>query len=432
MNDFQKHATSRAFALPTVLIASVVLLMVLAAAVTATTAVRTSVKVQYYTQLAQLASESGAVYARACLAANNNIPKWTDTQPLTPATDCAGNSTLGASVHALVVAGGGSGANTGGGGGGGGFQDISRVEISQTSYSVTVGAGASPPVCNGCSGFKGANSVFASVTAEGGGYGSSHGGNNGGSGGSGGGGGTNTGGSPGLGGAGSQGFDGAIGSVASGWVGNSGGGGGAGSVGFAGGTTSGTGNGADGAISTITGSTVYYAAGGGTGEVNGNYVGSGGQGGGGSGVLSAAGTNGASNTGSGGGGGSYNGSYFAGGAGGSGVVIISYSTSSGIVATGGSITTSGGYKIHKFTSSGTFNVTTAPSSPGCPSDPSCFVATNSNTRSSFTVPMPTVDSKGAAITIATNGYVEVPRASNGNVWRTYRQPSVQPAILSTP
>jgi hypothetical protein len=31
------------------------------------------------------------------------------------------------------------------------------------------------------------------------------------------------------------------------------------------------------------------------------------------------------------------------------------------VATGGTITTSGGYTIHKFTSSGTFSVTSVPS-----------------------------------------------------------------------
>jgi hypothetical protein len=56
----------------------------------------------------------------------------------------------------------------------------------------------------------------------------------------------------------------------------------------------------------------------------------------------------------GGGGGPYGtGSAIAGAAGGSGIVIISYpGTQRG---TGGTVTTSGGYTIHTFTSSGTYN-----------------------------------------------------------------------------
>lgn len=82
------------FALPTVLIASVVLLAVLVTASTSVAAVRTSLKVQYYEQLAKSAGESGAAYAKACLAKNGNKPLWTDLNPLTPSTDCAGNETL--------------------------------------------------------------------------------------------------------------------------------------------------------------------------------------------------------------------------------------------------------------------------------------------------------------------------------------------------
>jgi hypothetical protein len=61
------------------------------------------------------------------------------------------------------------------------------------------------------------------------------------------------------------------------------------------------------------------------------------------------------NTGSGGGGGGANsggGGGHAGGAGGSGLVIIRYVGSQR--GTGGTVTTSGGYTIHTFTSSGTF------------------------------------------------------------------------------
>lgn len=80
----------QAFALPTVLIASIVLLTILSVSVTATAAVRTTLKTQYYVQLAQVAGESGVAFAKACLASNANVPTWTDTSPLSPASDCTG------------------------------------------------------------------------------------------------------------------------------------------------------------------------------------------------------------------------------------------------------------------------------------------------------------------------------------------------------
>ena len=61
---------------------------------------------------------------------------------------------------------------------------------------------------------------------------------------------------------------------------------------------------------------------------------------------------GTTNTGGGGGGGGYTGSWQQGGSGGSGIVIIRYSGTQ--KATGGTITSSGGYTIHTFTSSNTF------------------------------------------------------------------------------
>jgi hypothetical protein len=68
-------------------------------------------------------------------------------------------------------------------------------------------------------------------------------------------------------------------------------------------------------------------------------------------VVNAAGTAGTANTGGGGGGGYFN--TFNGGSGGSGIVIVRYL---GTVqrATGGTVTITGGYVIHTFTSSGTF------------------------------------------------------------------------------
>ena len=64
------------------------------------------------------------------------------------------------------------------------------------------------------------------------------------------------------------------------------------------------------------------------------------------------GGNGGTNTGGGGGGSITYGSY-AGGNGGSGLVIISYASATQR-GTGGTVTSSGGYFIHTFTSSGTF------------------------------------------------------------------------------
>src|SRR5688500_8227875 len=82
------------FALPTIIIASVILLTVLVTAVTAVGSITTSLATQYYNQLAREAAESGLANAQACLRANNYTPTWTDAAPLKPDTDCNG-STIG-------------------------------------------------------------------------------------------------------------------------------------------------------------------------------------------------------------------------------------------------------------------------------------------------------------------------------------------------
>jgi hypothetical protein len=59
----------------------------------------------------------------------------------------------------------------------------------------------------------------------------------------------------------------------------------------------------------------------------------------------------------------WSGTYTVGSAGGSGVVIFRYLTSdasqAGISVSGGTVTTSGGYTIHSFTSTGATTVTVA-------------------------------------------------------------------------
>lgn len=84
----------RGFALPSIIIASIVMISVLVITMSATTATRNALKEQKYTQLAQLAAEAGQNYAKACLALNNNVPTWTSIKPLKPNTDCTGTETV--------------------------------------------------------------------------------------------------------------------------------------------------------------------------------------------------------------------------------------------------------------------------------------------------------------------------------------------------
>ena len=295
---------------------------------------------------------------------STNSPEWYD--PI-------GNQWLNLSqgpnynVEYLVIAGGGGGGGArGGGGGAGGYRTDTGISVSVgTSYTVTVGAGGTggPGSVQGTSG---GNSVFSSITSTGGGAGgtgfaSSN--NIGLPGGSGGGGAvlglpaTGAGGSATPG----QGFAGA--SSQGGGEGYSGGGGGgsssAGTTGAGGNTPAG--NGGAGTASSITGSSVTYAGGGGGGNYSAapspaRVGGTGGSGGGGNGGawgdgpgVQVSATAGTTNRGSGGGGG---GNAQGGAAGGSGIVIIRYLGAQR--GSGGTVTSSGGYTIHTFTSSGTY------------------------------------------------------------------------------
>lgn len=269
-------------------------------------------------------------------------------------------------VQYLVIAGGGGGGQRYSGGGAGGYRSSVTGELSGgglsaeslltlvpgTSYAVTIGAGgvggtpADPSLAT-----NGNNSSFAAITSIGGGRGAinnsvQYTGETGSSGGSGGGG-NGDGYGSGLvsGGAGTsgQGFAGGTGWSQSG-NNSGGGGGGAGQPG--GNATSGSSlvSGGDGVSSSITGAAVVRAGGGAPARQTPSTAGSPGAGGGGF----AGGGNGSANTGGGGG----CGRDSSAGAGGSGIVIIRYLGSQR--GTGGTITSSGGYTIHTFTSSGTF------------------------------------------------------------------------------
>lgn len=267
----------------------------------------------------------------------------------------------------LVVAGGGGGggagganAGTGGGGAGGYIATSAFVTINDT-ITITVGAGGTggAAVNAGKTSTSGEDSSFGSVaTAIGGGsapnsndkYNGAE--RNGGSG-AGGSGNTNSAsGYPGSGTSG-QGNDGGTSGYSSpNYPG--GGGGGAGAAGGTGSSNTSAGNGGDG-LTWLDG--VTYAGGGGGGIYDSTSFSSGGSGGGGNGGgnSTTAGGNGTPNTGGGGGGtggrvGGTTGQV--GGNGGSGVVIVRYIGPQR--GTGGTVSSSGGYTYHTFTSSGSY------------------------------------------------------------------------------
>jgi hypothetical protein len=257
-------------------------------------------------------------------------------------------------VEYLIVAGGGGGGSrhAGGGGAGGYLTGSLNIPVGSINYSVLVGAGGSGTTGLGV-GTNGNNSSVFSIAAHGGGGGGGEGTSNGAIGGSGGG---------------ALGVDGAIGGVSSGSQGFAGGngvsfagggGGGASQLGFNGTRLPNTqnipGNGGSGSA-WVDG---VFRAGGGGGAGQGfstiasGGIGGGGQGGDGNSPSLKDGISGSINTGGGGGAGA---GFFNqagnGGSGGSGIVIIRYAgTPQG---TGGTITQSGGFTFHTFTSSGTF------------------------------------------------------------------------------
>lgn len=101
-NSLRFQAPASGFALPTILIASVVMMIVLVGAVSTVSSVRASLTEQYYTGLAKEAAESGLERAKSCLQANNNIAPWIVAgKSLTPSTDCSGDPLTGASAYVL-------------------------------------------------------------------------------------------------------------------------------------------------------------------------------------------------------------------------------------------------------------------------------------------------------------------------------------------
>ena len=237
----------------------------------------------------------------------------------------------------MVLAGGGGGGCQSGGGGGAGGMLIFENSLSNTSYSITVGAGGDGGVFGVVPGYLGFDSTFGTIaTAYGGGGGGTYGISDGRDGGCGGGGSELGELTKGLG---------TMGVVSSGTVisnlyydggdgfntGSMGGAGGGGTSAVGGSQTGANSVGADGGAGTLYYGTYYGGGGGGQGggTYNPPYTdigGTGGVGGGGNGGISTANGDHATGYGSGGGGGGTTGGR--GGDGSAGIVIISYPYSS--------------------------------------------------------------------------------------------------------
>src|SRR3546814_12547899 len=76
------------FALPTVLLSSIMMIMILVTAVSVTTSVSNGLRDQRYTELASLAADAGTVMATACLTESGGQAHWTSVKPLKPDTAC--------------------------------------------------------------------------------------------------------------------------------------------------------------------------------------------------------------------------------------------------------------------------------------------------------------------------------------------------------
>jgi alpha-tubulin suppressor-like RCC1 family protein len=97
-----KRASHSGFALPTILVASTVMLVVLASTLTVVSSTTlVAMETRHYTLLARNASQSGLAMARACLQSNNYVPQWTNANPLRPNTNCQGavQTGLSPSIH---------------------------------------------------------------------------------------------------------------------------------------------------------------------------------------------------------------------------------------------------------------------------------------------------------------------------------------------
>ncbi len=93
----------KGFALPTVLITSVAMMIILLASLSALASIAQALNNQYYQQLAQEAAESGIARVNDCLSKNAYIAQWSDSSQLRPNTTCTGGSACTNSSSCYVL-----------------------------------------------------------------------------------------------------------------------------------------------------------------------------------------------------------------------------------------------------------------------------------------------------------------------------------------
>lgn len=97
------RAAEKGFALPTVLIASVMMLIILLSAISASGSIRTALNSLYYNQLAREAAESGVALATACLKDSAYVAQWSNASPLRPNTSCLGGAACTNNANCFVM-----------------------------------------------------------------------------------------------------------------------------------------------------------------------------------------------------------------------------------------------------------------------------------------------------------------------------------------
>lgn len=92
----------KAFALPTVLITSAVMMIILLVGLSSVSSISVSLNQQYYDKLIQEATDSGLTMAKACMH-KVGAPTWSDTSPLHPNTGCGGGASCTNSDQCYVL-----------------------------------------------------------------------------------------------------------------------------------------------------------------------------------------------------------------------------------------------------------------------------------------------------------------------------------------
>ncbi len=99
---YRQQTAVGGFALPTILIASLVMIIVMLFAVQTVVGVKLALDDQYYNKIGQEAAESGVAMARACIN-QNSAATWTDASPLRPNTTCTGGDACNSGANCFVL-----------------------------------------------------------------------------------------------------------------------------------------------------------------------------------------------------------------------------------------------------------------------------------------------------------------------------------------